>query len=168
MDSHSQYPFRSKMVAYYYDKKDDRLTSLSTYTIPARVQGVTFDASGKVYLSTSYGRNESSYIKCYKSLIALSSRPNRPDITIEMPPGSEELDSVDKRLYVIFESAGEKYLEGTDGKGNSPAPIDKILRINTDSFKINYSIFKSFSTCLRFFSGRFCLAQCTWNRPLLW
>ena len=26
--------FRSKMVAYYYDKKDDRLTSLSTYTIP--------------------------------------------------------------------------------------------------------------------------------------
>ena len=49
--------------------------------------------------------------------------------------GSEELDSVDKRLYVIFESAGEKYLEGTDGKGNSPAPIDKILRINTDSFK---------------------------------
>ena len=127
--------FRSKMVAYYYDKKDDRLTSLSTYTIPARVQGVTFDASGKVYLSTSYGRNESSYIKCYKSLIALSSRPNSPDITIEMPPGSEELDSVDKSLYVIFESAGEKYLEGTDGKGNSPAPIDKILRINTDSFK---------------------------------
>lgn len=126
---------KSKMVAYYYDKKDDRLTSLSTYTIPARVQGVTFDTSGKVYLSTSYGRNESSYIKCYKSLIALSSRPNRPDITIEMPPGSEELDSVDKRLYVIFESAGEKYLEGTDGKGNSPAPIDKILRINTDSFK---------------------------------
>jgi hypothetical protein len=38
-------------------------------------------------------------------------------------------------LYVIVESAGEKYLEGTDGKGNSPAPIDKILRINTDSFK---------------------------------
>lgn len=99
------------------------------------MQGVTFDASGKVYLSTSYGRNESSYIKCYKSLIALSSRPNSPDITIEMPPGSEELDSVDKRLYVIFESAGEKYLEGTDGKGNSPAPIDKILRINTDSLK---------------------------------
>ena len=126
---------KSKMVAYYYDKKDDRLTSLSTYTIPARVQGVTFDTSGKVYLSTSYGRNESSYIKCYKSLIALSSRPNSPDITIEMPPGSEELDSVDKSLYVIFESAGEKYLEGTDGKGNSPAPIDKILRINTDSFK---------------------------------
>ena len=52
-----------------------------------------------------------------------------------MPPGSEELDSVDKRLYVIVESAGEKYLEGTDGEGNSPAPIDKILRINTDSFK---------------------------------
>ncbi len=124
---------KSKMVAYYYDTKEDKLTSLSSYTIPARVQGVTFDESGKVYLSTSYGRNVSSYIKCYKSLIALSSRPNDPDITIEMPPGSEELDAVDGSIYVIFESAGEKYLEGTDGKGNSPAPIDKILCINTDS-----------------------------------
>lgn len=123
---------KSKMVAYYYDQKDDKLTALSTYTIPARVQGVTFDESGKVYLSTSYGRDISSYIKCYKSLISLSSRPNKPDITIEMPPGSEELDAVDGNLYVIFESAGEKYLEGTDGKGNSPAPIDKILRISTD------------------------------------
>lgn len=124
---------KSKMVAYYYDQKDDKLTALSSYTIPARVQGVSFDDSGKVYLSTSYGRDISSYIKCYKSLIALSSRPNDPYLSIEMPPGSEELDAVDGSLYVIFESAGEKYLEGTDGKGNSPAPIDKILRIKTDS-----------------------------------
>ena len=51
-----------------------------------------------------------------------------------MPPCSEELDSVDDCLYIIFESAGEKYLEGTDGKGSSISPIDKILCVNTDSF----------------------------------
>ena len=32
-------------------------------------------------------------------------------------------------LYVLFESAGEKYLEGTDGKGQSLSPIDKLLMI---------------------------------------
>lgn len=124
---------KSKMVAYYYDEEDAKLTGLSSYKIPARVQGVTFDSTGKVYLSTSYGRDMSSYIKGYKSLINLSTRPNSPDFTIEMPPGSEELDAVDESLFIIFESAGEKYLEGTDGKGNSPAPIDKILKINIDS-----------------------------------
>lgn len=126
--------FDSKMLAYHYSEKNDELTALSSYKIPSKVQGVTFDENGKVYLSTSYGRNSSSYLKCYRSLIALSSRPNQPDIKVEMPPGSEELDSVDDCLYIIFESAGEKYLEGTDGKGSSISPIDKILCVNTDSF----------------------------------
>ena len=38
------------------------------------------------------------------------------------------LDDEDN-LYVLFESAGEKYLEGTDGKGQSLSPIDKLLII---------------------------------------
>lgn len=122
----------SDMIAYYYDEDGGKLESLSTYKIPSQVQGVAFDESGKVYLSTSYGRQSSSYIKCYKSLISLSSKPNKPDVSIEMPPGSEEIDCSDGKLYVIFESAAEKYLEGTDGKGNSLAPIDKILRIDTE------------------------------------
>ena len=46
-----------------------------------------------------------------------------------MPPGSEELDVSDDILYLIFETAGEKYLEGTDGKGKSLFPLDKILMI---------------------------------------
>ena len=52
-----------------------------------------------------------------------------------MPPGSEEIDFQDDALYVIFESAGEKYYEGTDGKGTSTSPIDKILQIRVDSLK---------------------------------
>ena len=49
-----------------------------------------------------------------------------------MPPCSEEIDCYNDTLYVMFESAGEKYLEGTDGKGTSLSPIDKILEIPVD------------------------------------
>ncbi len=125
----------SKMVAYHYNVNDDTMEKLSSYAIPGKVQGVTFDEDGKVYLSTSYGRQSSSYIKVYKSIVNLSSNPNRPDSKIEMPPGSEEIDTLNGKLYIIFESAGEKYLDGTDGKGNSISPIDKILCINTESIQ---------------------------------
>lgn len=60
------------MVAYYLDKKTDKLIALSDYKIPQKVQGVTFDDSGNVYLSTSYGRNQSSYLYCYDSVTALA------------------------------------------------------------------------------------------------
>ena len=46
----------------------------------------------------------------------------------------EEIDIDDGNLCVIFESAGEKYFEGTDGKGVSTSPIDKILQIDLESF----------------------------------
>lgn len=38
----------SRMVAYYLDKKTDKLIALSDYKIPQKVQGVTFDDSGNV------------------------------------------------------------------------------------------------------------------------
>ena len=120
---------KSKMVAYHYDSARDELASLSEYKIPSKVQGVVFDDKGGVYLSRSYGRNASSYLFCYSSIIALSSRPGHPDLKVEMLPASEELEIYDDMLYVIFETAGEKYLEGTDGKGKSLSPIDKLLMI---------------------------------------
>ena len=48
---------------------------------------------------------------------------------VELPPCSEEIVYENGKLYVLFESAGKKYLEGTDGKGKSVAPINKILVI---------------------------------------
>lgn len=120
----------SHMVAYFYDKKENKLNTLSSYSIPSKVQGVAFSKKGEVFLSVSYGRSSSSYIKKYKTLIDLASNPGEPVESIEMPPGSEEIDIVGNNLYVIFESAGQKYLEGTDGKGISPFPIDKILKIS--------------------------------------
>lgn len=121
--------FSSRMVAYHLDTGRDRLDALSEYRIPARVQGIAFGEDGSVCLSTSYGRRESSWLRIYSSLIELSTRPKEPRLEVEMPPGSEEIDILDGALYVIFESAGEKYYEGTDGRGTSIAPIDKILEI---------------------------------------
>ena len=119
----------SKMVAYHFDSSKDKLVALSEYKIPSKVQGVAFDDSGAVYLSSSYGRNRSSYIYNYTSVTSLATRPNHPARTIEMPPCSEEIDIDEDNLYVLFDSAGEKYLEGTDGKGQSLSPIDKLLII---------------------------------------
>lgn len=127
--------WESTVKAYMFDENQDVLTPLNEYSIPSRVQGIAFGGDGKVYLSTSLGRTNSSYLKIYNSVVKMSSQPNQPDIQVEMPPGSEEIDILDDSLYVIFESAGQRYLEGTDGKGLSISPIDKILRIETSSIK---------------------------------
>jgi hypothetical protein len=119
----------SEMVAYYLDETNETLKALSEYKIPAKVQGIVFDEEGGVYLSTSYGRSASSYLLHYSSVIALSTNPSRPAKRVEMPPCSEELEVYGDSLYVLFESAGEKYLEGTDGKGKSLSPLDKLLVI---------------------------------------
>jgi uncharacterized repeat protein (TIGR02543 family) len=125
---------KSKMVAYYLDSDKETLTALSEYKLPSKVQGIVFDDEGGVYLSTSYGRSASSYLLYYSSVISLATNPSKSDIRIEMPPCSEEIDVYDGNLYVLFESAGEKYLEGTDGKGRSVSPLDKLLVIDLSQF----------------------------------
>lgn len=130
--THTVY-FDSVMVAYHYDDKADSLNALSQYKLPKKVQGIAFDENGNVILSTSYGRKSSSYLMIYDSVVSLSTHPKRPKIQIEMPPGSEEIDVHDGTIYVIFESAGERYIEGTDGRGKSVCPIDKILTIDLES-----------------------------------
>jgi len=122
--------FDSKMVAYYYDSGKDKLDRMNSYDIPAKVQGIVFDGENHVILSTSYGRNASSYLKVYDSVIAMATNPNKPTFMVEMPPGSEEIDmDSEGQLFVIFETAGEKYYLGTDGHGVSRYPLDQILLI---------------------------------------
>ena len=125
--------FESKMVSYSYDVTTDRLVSLSSYNIPKRVQGIAFDRNGSVYLSTSLGRNNSSYLKVYDSLLALTKNPGNPKVKIEMPPCSEEIVVAEENVYILFESASEKYFEGTDGKGTSTSPIDQVLEVEVAS-----------------------------------
>jgi len=49
----------------------------------------------------------------------------------------EEVEVVGDEVYMIFESAATTYLEGTDGKGQSTCPIDKMIavKLGLDSIK---------------------------------
>ncbi len=123
----------SEMLSYSYDPAGNRLSSVSSYRIPSKVQGIAFDTDGAVYLSTSYGRNNSSYLKVYASLLALTKHPDEPDTKVEMPPCAEQISIADNNIYVVFESASRKYFEGTDGKGTAASPIDKVLEVTVAS-----------------------------------
>lgn len=124
--------FKSVMKSYRYE--DGKLTQCEEFAIPDKVQGVTFDEAGHVYLSTSFGREKSSYIKVYESAYALSKRPEKPAECVEMPPCSEELAIAGEELLVLFESSAQKYMEGTDKKGKALAPLDHLVAIQLNSF----------------------------------
>lgn len=124
--------FKSVMKSYRYS--EGALEECEEFAIPDKVQGVTFDKDGHVYLSTSFGREKSSYIKVYKSAYDLSKHPENPAECVEMPPCSEELAIAGDELLVLFESGAQKYMEGTDGKGKSLAPLDHMVAIHLDSF----------------------------------
>lgn len=130
--THNAY-FRSVMISYRY--LDGKLVEQERYNIPPKVQGVAFDEDEYVYLSTSYGRDSSSYLKVYRNVEQLDESPRSPLYKVEMPPCSEEVDCIGDTLYVLFESASEKYFEGTDGKGKSICPIDRILTVEVDSVR---------------------------------
>lgn len=117
----------SRMTAYRYDENRDRLVAENVYQIPPKVQGVAFDAAGNVWFSTSYGRKNSSFLLKYKALAAVGEEGVQPEAVVELPPCSEELAVQNGKLYIVFESACRKYKEGTDGRGKSRSPLDKIL-----------------------------------------
>lgn len=118
---------KSRMTAYSYDENRDRLVAENVYQIPPKVQGVAFDAAGNVWFSTSYGRKNSSFLLKYKALAAVGEEDVPPEAVVELPPCSEELAAQNGKLYIVFESACCKYKEGTDGRGKSRSPLDKIL-----------------------------------------
>ncbi|MBO5371489.1 MAG: InlB B-repeat-containing protein [Lachnospiraceae bacterium] len=123
--------FNSQMISYKIT--EDGLKIDESYRIPEKVQGVAFDKNGMVYISTSYGRTKSSYLKVYTSLKAMDEAPLYPMLKVEMPPCSEEIVLENDRIFVLFESAAEKYFEGTDGKGTSISPIENVLAIRKSS-----------------------------------
>lgn len=125
--------FNSEMRSYSYNATNNTLQSVSSYEIPSKVQGIAFDGNGSVYLSTSYGRENSSYLKVYTSLHGLTNHPNDPSVKVEMPPCAEEIAIADNNVYIVFESASKKYFEGTDGNGTSVSPLDQMLEVTTAS-----------------------------------
>jgi uncharacterized repeat protein (TIGR02543 family) len=118
---------------YCYVMKEGRLEKTESFLLPTKVQGISFDDAGRVWLSRSYGRTKSSELSVYQDLTSLKKQWMEPDIQVEMPPGSEEIVVEGDICYVLFETASYKYLEGADGKGTCDYPIDKLLMINCHS-----------------------------------
>lgn len=101
-------------------------------TIPEYVQGITFSGDRTIF-SCSYGRNSTK--KTFISELHVYNNAGLEDpfmlgdleLAIALPPMVEEVEMMGDEVYMIFESAATKYLEGTDGKGQSTCPIDKIV-----------------------------------------
>ena len=117
------------MIGYRFNEEKNQLDAEIYFDIPPRVQGVTFTKQGEVILSVSYGRRNSSYIKRYHSLQTMADDVGNYEECIELPPCSEGIVCSDNKIYVLFESAAKKYFEGTDGYGQSDAPLNRILMI---------------------------------------
>ena len=103
--------------------------------IPSYVQGVTFTKTGKTIFSCSYCRNTTKKKFISQVMIYGATDKDNPsgmgelEMAIAVPPMIEEVEMVGDELYMIFESAATTYLEGTDGKGESLCPIDKIVAV---------------------------------------
>lgn len=106
-------------------------------TIPSFVQGITFSGDRTIF-SCSYGRNSTK--KTFISELHVYNRADTEDpsmlgdleLAIALPPMVEEVEFMGDEVYMIFESAATTYLEGTDGKGQSTCPIDKIVAAKLD------------------------------------
>jgi len=110
---------------------DENIPVIPDYilSIPDIVQGMAFSESGQIVLSESYGRNNDSTIAVYASILfdepdrmktvngeevpmwILSSKNFSGKVTAL--PMSENIVMKDGRLYILYESAGEKYLTTT-------------------------------------------------------
>lgn len=109
---------------------------------PNYVQGITFSGDRTIF-SCSYGRNSTK--KRFLSELQVYNRADATDDTmlgelelaVALPPMVEEVEVVGDEVYMIFESAATTYLEGTDGKGQSTCPIDKMIavKLGPDSIK---------------------------------
>lgn len=117
------------ILAYKLDRAETETFGIvnnveRAYTIPDLVQGMCFDASGKIYLSTSYGATF-SHIYSYTTdkqegnitvlgqsvpLYVLDSSTLVGDI--KLAPMAEEIVIVDGKLYTMCEAATNKYIFG--------------------------------------------------------
>lgn len=110
-------------------------------SVPERVQGITTRA-GRIYLSQSYGRRNSSLLMRYADVLQ-----NAPDgevalggrqvplwildsavreAALRCPPMSECLCDVPEGVCVLFESAADKY---RSGKNPSLHPMDRVFLV---------------------------------------
>ena len=115
------------IIAYHLDSTAPLGISeeiVRAYSIPGLVQGMCFDSDGQIYLSTSYAV-AFSHIRSYNAgkeegtitvlgqtvpLFVLDSSTETGDL--KLAPMSEEIVTVDGKLYTMCESATNKYIFG--------------------------------------------------------
>jgi hypothetical protein len=120
------------VIAVYELNRDSEFGFADTvpariYSIPGLAQGMCLTSDGKIYLSASYGMAD-SHIYIYANPISTESRDKFLVETAEIPlyfldngniektisvfPMSEEIAYVDEQIYVMCESASNKYIFG--------------------------------------------------------
>ncbi len=110
--------------------KDTAWIRQFTMTIPDHAQGIAFfSEDGKDYLllSTSHGRNKSSYYYLYEETISDEKAVLSPAAKIEMPPMAEEMVSDGAYTYCLFESAATCYSMGEGLR--CEYPVDRICAL---------------------------------------
>lgn len=111
-------------------------------SIPNRVQGIAFSESGQIILSQSFWSFQASEISVYDNIIKKESNNNikindkniplwflsNSDLLykLKLPPMSEGIVSINKDIYVLFESASTLYKYYTANK------VDHILKLKKD------------------------------------
>ncbi len=118
---------------YAYQEQKNCLVYENKYRIPAKTQGIFVNDKDQIYVSSSYGRTRASHLYLFDSFRQMDASPKNPNAIIQMPPGAEGGYVFQGFIYLLFETACSKYYEGSDGGGNCPYPIDKVLVINEES-----------------------------------
>jgi len=106
-----------------------------------RIQGMTI-LGGRIYLSQSYGRRNFSTLLAYQNILdtppAAQADVNGASVplwclnsavlldALVMPPASECLTVADDSLYVLFETAAQKYMDPENPSAN---PMDRLFRL---------------------------------------
>ena len=91
---------KATMVGYHFNEEKNRLNALVSFWVPPKVQGVAFSEEGEVYLSTSYGRRKSSYMKKYESIYAMTNDVDNYVELVELPPCSEGIVCRENKIYL--------------------------------------------------------------------
>lgn len=126
---------------------EDGLELKCIMSIPDKIQGITKLADGRILMSQSYGRKNSSEILLYSD-----PRSESPDAVVEMdgenvplwhldgehllktlsaPPMSEGCCATKEGAYLLFESAAY-YYSGLDSDNRSIYPVDTIWHFLPD------------------------------------
>lgn len=110
--------------AYGYSINDTDAILTHTIRIPSFSQGM-FIENEYIYFSTSCGSYTSSKIYKY-------TKDHNKVKTIIAPPGAENIFISDNRLYILFESAADRYYKGAYKYYLLPSfdPVDRVCKYN--------------------------------------